>query len=235
MHLFYSPDIVPPHHTLSEEESRHCVRVLRMVAGDRIHLTDGRGNMYAAEVEVADPKRCLVRIVETMPDWQRRGYSLTMAVAPTKNIERYEWFLEKATEIGCDRFIPIECARSERRSIRQERAEKVVTSAAKQSLKAFHPAFEPLTDVRRVITKAFGGVKLIAHCGTPLSERRYMSECAERGEDVLILIGPEGDFSPEEIRLAVDNGFREITLGDARMRTETAAIYAVIEAAIINR
>lgn len=235
MHLFYAPDIEPPLYTLPEEESKHCVRVLRLGAGDRLNLTDGRGTMYTAEVTDANPKRCVVRVVETVTQYGRRGYSLTMAVAPTKNIERYEWFLEKATEVGCDVFIPLECEHSERRVVKPERELKVVTSAVKQSLKAYHPLMEPMTRVRDLIARPFAGVKLIAHCGEPVGERRYISECVGAGDAVLVLIGPEGDFSPGEVRLAVDAGFTEISLGSARLRTETAALDAVIEVALANR
>lgn len=235
MQLFYAPDIVPPRHVLSEDESRHCIRVLRMCAGDRLYLTDGRGNMYTAEIIDPDPARCGVAVVETVSDWGRRDYALTMAVAPTKNMDRYEWFLEKATEIGCDTFIPIECARSERRTIKPERAVRVITGAVKQSLKARHPVLETMVGVKKIIDRPFGGVRLIAHCGDPVNGRRYISQYVNKGDDVLVLIGPEGDFSPEEVAYAVDRGFGEITLGDVRMRTETAALDAVIEVAMVNR
>lgn len=235
MNLFYAPDITPPLHTLTEEESRHCVRVLRLGTGDIIHLTDGRGNLHTARIVDPDPKRCSVEVVETAAEWGRRGYSLTMAVAPTKNIERYEWLLEKATEVGCDVFIPIETDHSERRTIKPERELKIITGAVKQSFKAYHPVLEPLVAVRKLIARPFGGVKLIAHCGAPVKERRYISECISKGDDVLILIGPEGDFSPEEINFAVQNGFAEISLGASRLRTETAALDAVIEVAVLNR
>ncbi len=235
MHLFYTPDIALPLHTLSEEESKHCVRVLRLGTGDRLMLTDGRGTLYTAEVTDANPKRCTVRVVESVAEYGRRGWSLTMAVAPTKNIDRYEWFLEKATEVGCDVFIPLECEHSERRTVKPEREMKVVTSAMKQSLKAYHPALEPMTRVDELIARPFGGVKLIAHCGPPVAGRKYISGCVHPGDEVLVLIGPEGDFSPEEVRRAVEHGFTEISLGDARLRTETAALDAVIEVALINR
>ena len=235
MHLFYTPDITPPAYVLNEEESRHCIRVLRLGAGDTLHLTDGRGNLYRAEVSDANPKRCAVMVVETFPQWGRRGYSLTMAVAPTKNIERYEWFLEKATEVGCDVFIPLECEHSERRVIKPEREMKVITSAVKQSLKAYHPVLEPMARLRDVVARPFAGTKLIAHCGEPLEGRRYIAEYVAKGDPVLVLIGPEGDFSPDEVRMAVVNGFTEISLGESRLRTETAALDAVIEIALINR
>lgn len=235
MHLFYAADIEPPLYTLHEEESRHCVRVLRLGTGDRLMLTDGRGTMYTAEVVCADPRCCTVRVVETEVEYGRRRYRLLMAVAPTKNIERYEWFLEKATEVGCDVFIPLECERSERRAVKPEREMKVITSAVKQSLKAYHPALEPMTHVEEVVARPFVGVRLIAHCGPPVAGRRFISQCVRPGDDVLVLIGPEGDFSPSEVRRAVESGFTEISLGEARLRTETAALDAVIEVALVNR
>lgn len=235
MNLFYTPDITPPFYLLAEEESRHCVRVLRLSEGDTVHLTDGRGNLYTAQITDPNPKRCAVEVMETTPDWGKRDYRLTMAVAPTKNIERYEWFLEKATEVGCDVFVPIETDRSERRVIKPDREMRVITGAVKQSLKAYHPALEPLVAVRELIVRPFEGVRLIAHCGTPICERRFISECVTKGDNVLILIGPEGDFSPEEVNFALQSGFAEISLGASRLRTETAALDAVIEVAIVNR
>lgn len=234
MQLFYAPDIVPPFHILTEEESKHCVRVLRMGEGDRLMLTDGRGNMYTAQVTDADPKRCAVEVITTETGYGRRPYSLTMAVAPTKNPDRYEWFLEKATEVGCDVFIPIECAHSERRSIKHERSEKVITSAVKQSLKAYHPMLEPVTNVRDVIRRPFDGRKLIAHCREDAGERTSIKEALPAGGDTLILIGPEGDFSREEVELALANGFTAVTLGEARLRTETAALAAVMFTSFAN-
>lgn len=235
MQLFYTPDINPPHHTLTEDESKHCIRVLRLAAGDEVNLTDGRGNLYRALVTDPNPKACRVEVAETRTQWGRRSYRLTMAVAPTKNIDRFEWFLEKATEVGCDVFIPLECEHSERRVIKPERELKVITSAVKQSLKAYHPELEPMARFRDVVARGFDGIKLIAHCNEPLNEPKYIADCITRGDDVLVLIGPEGDFSPEEVALAVGNGFTEITLGQSRLRTETAAVDAVIEVALANR
>lgn len=235
MHLFYTPDITLPLHTLPEEESKHCVRVLRLGVGDRLMLTDGRGTMYTAAVADANPRRCTVRVVETIAEWGRRNYALTMAVAPTKNIDRYEWFLEKATEVGCDVFIPLECEHSERRTVKPEREMKVITSAVKQSLKAYHPALGAMTQFDELIDWPFEGVRLIAHCGEPVAGHKYISKCIQPGDTVLVLIGPEGDFSPGEVRSAVEHGFVEISLGDARLRTETAALDAVIEVALANR
>ena len=240
MQLFYAPDIQPPVYTLPEDESRHCVKVLRLGKGDILHLTDGKGNMFRAEIVEADPKKSVVRVVETIPEYGRLPYRLTMAVAPTKNIDRFEWFLEKATETGTYHFVPLDCDHSERRTIKRARPERVITSAMKQSLKAYHPLLDEMTPVREVIAgtsampdgTAFSGKKLIAHCRD--SERRFIGDCIAPGEDVLILIGPEGDFSQEEVDFAIENGFIPVTLGESRLRTETAALAAVTITSFIN-
>lgn len=233
MQLFYAPDITPPAYRLSEDESRHCIRVLRLSEGDIIYLTDGKGDLHSAVIEDADHKGCVVRIAETIREYEKRGYSLTVAAAPTKNIERFEWFMEKATETGIDRIIPIECEHSERRVIKHERAERIITSAVKQSLKAYHPRLDGMTQLKEVITMPFDGKKFIAHC-RPDSDRKFIGEVLYKGDDTLILIGPEGDFSNAEIEMALNNGFTEISLGQARLRTETAALSAVTIASFIN-
>lgn len=234
MQIFYAPDIVPPTHVLDEDESRHCVRVLRLGVGDRVRLADGRGNMYTARIAEAG-RRCVLEVEGVEREWGRRGYELTMAVAPTKNIERYEWFLEKATEVGCDAFVPLLTDHCERRILKPERAERIITSAMKQSQKAWHPVLEPLTPFADLVARPFDGAKLIAYCMDEGERRRYISDCVSPGQHVLILIGPEGDFSMEEVALARARGFVGISLGDARLRTETAALDAVIETALINR
>ena len=151
MQLFYAPELDPDagSYVFSEEESKHCVRVLRLGAGDSLHLTDGRGMMCRAEIVEASPKHCRVVIRERWPEFEKRGYELVMAVAPTKNTDRFEWFAEKATEIGVDRIVPLLTDHCERRTLKTDRLEKVVTSAVKQSLKAYHPVVEPLTPLRR--------------------------------------------------------------------------------------
>ncbi|MBR5829654.1 MAG: 16S rRNA (uracil(1498)-N(3))-methyltransferase [Tidjanibacter sp.] len=233
MQLFYSPDITPPLYTLSEEESGHCVRVLRLKEGDSLHITDGKGTLYRAEVEDAHPKRCTIRIVEEHHEWEKRPYSLTIAVAPTKNIDRIEWFVEKATECGIDRIVPILCDHSERKVIKGERLEKIAISAMKQSLKAYLPTIAPLTPIRTLLEEPFDGVRLIAHCEEDM-ERIFMGELIDKGDNVMVLIGPEGDFSKEEIEAARKAGFREVTLGKERLRTETAALAAAMFTAFVN-
>lgn len=234
MQLFYAPDFTPPFHTLSEEESKHAVRVLRLAVGDTLHLTDGQGTLYTCRVTEANPKHCTVESIACQEHFEQRPYYLSMAVAPTKNIDRFEWFLEKATEVGIDQIIPLECSHSERRAFKRERGEKVITAAVKQSLKAYHPKLEELTPFRRVVSEPFNGRKLIAHCDPSQSAagKVYLPSILKKNEKIRILIGPEGDFSPEEITFALENGFEEITLGSMRLRTETAAVAASVMVAV---
>ena len=233
MPLFYTPDIAGTTHVLPEEESKHCVRVLRLAQGDTVQLTDGRGAWHTARITAAAPKRCEVEVIDSQLDHGRRPYSLTMAVAPTKNNDRYEWFLEKATEIGIDRIIPLESARSERRTCKTERGNKLIESAMKQSLKAYHPQLDELTPFAGVVQTPFTGDKFIAHCQAS-PDKKNLREALRPGADTLVLIGPEGDFSSEEIRLAREHGFQEISLGTSRLRTETAALAVCFAAALMN-
>lgn len=236
MQLFYAPDFTAPRYTLDEEESKHCIRVLRLAEGDSLHITDGRGDLFHCRIVDAHPKRCQVEVVDCTHEYGKRPYRLTMAVAPTKNIDRFEWFLEKATEIGVEEIVPLECARSERRALKLERCEKVVTAAVKQSLKAYHPLLHELTPFGKLVAAPFEGRKFIAHCDPARSAagKHYLPRILKKNENILILIGPEGDFSPEEITFALANGFEEITLGSQRLRTETAAVVAVTAVAIAN-
>lgn len=233
MQLFYAPEISFPRYTLPEEESKHCVRVLRMGVGDELHITDGQGMLHRCKVVDDNAKRCVVEIVESTQA-EPLPYHLVMAVAPTKNIDRYEWFLEKATEVGVGEIYPIESEHSERRQIKHERELKVITSAVKQSLKMYHPTLHELTPFKQVVAMPFEGEKYIAHCNSTLGERPYLGKLLKKGGRMLILIGPEGDFSPEEITFAVQNGFKPISLGDQRLRTETAAVAATMIVSTIN-
>ena len=210
--------------------------MLRLGCGDRLHLTDGRGNLFEAEITDADPRRCTVRIVATHAEFEKMPYRLTMAVAPTKNPERFEWFLEKATEVGVTEIIPLETAHSERRTFKPQRSEKVITAAMKQSLKAYRPELHPLTPLRDAVARPFEGRRLIAHCAAARSAagKAFLADTLRPGEAAEIFIGPEGDFSPEEIDFALARGFEEITLGPQRLRTETAALVATVMAATVN-
>ncbi len=236
MQLFYAPDLVPPEHTLDEEESKHCVRVLRLEAGDTVNVTDGRGNLYRCELVEAHPKRCRLRVADCRREYEKPAYRLTMAVAPTKNADRFEWFLEKATEVGVSEIVPLETEHSERRSFKAERGERVITAAMKQSLKAYRPELHPLTAFRKAVERPFDGRRFIAHCDAARTAegKTYLAQTLHAGEDAEVFIGPEGDFSPQEIDFALAHGFEEITLGPQRLRTETAAVAATVMAAVVN-
>ena len=234
MQLFYAPDIVLPRYTLGRDESRHAVKVLRLGVGDTLHITDGRGNMHCCRIEEASPDRCVVGVVSTEAEYGKLPYNLTLAVAPTKNAERYEWFLEKATEIGVGHIVALECDRSERRTLKRDRGERIIASAIKQSLKAYCPQFECTVPFGEFVARDFTGRRFIAHCAGPLGVKKYLASTLHAGEDAVVMIGPEGDFSPEEIRRAVECGFEEITLGEQRLRTETAAVVAATVASVVN-
>ena len=219
MHVFYTPDI-QNRAELPAEEASHAVRVLRLQAGDEVTLTDGKGNFYRAEISVASNKRCLVNILETQPQeplWQ--GH-LHIAMAPTKNMDRTEWFAEKATEIGFDELTFLNCRFSERKVIKTERIQKILVSAIKQSLKARLPRLNEMTDFNKFVRQPFNGQKFIAHCYE--GEKPLLKDILKQGEDALVLIGPEGDFSEEEVKTAVAQGFQPVSLGRSRLRTETA-------------
>ena len=235
MQLFYTPDIDPSttHYFLSEEESKHCIRVLRLENGADVQLIDGKGGLYQAKVKDSHPKRTLLQIISVLTAFNKRNHYLHIAMAPTKNIERMEWFLEKATEIGIDEVSCIICQRSERKEVKTERLNKIITSAIKQSIKAYHPVLnEPLT-FNQLLAKPFDGQKYIAHC-EKTDKINLRSDLVNNGR-YLILIGPEGDFTPDEIAGALQNGYKAITLGESRLRTETAALEACFEVNFLNR
>ena len=232
MHVFYTPDISTSPE-LPEEEAGHCLRVLRLSIGDEIMLTDGKGCFYKAVISAASGKRCQVKVTETIP--QEKGWNgwLHIAMAPNKNMDRTEWFAEKATEIGFDELTFLNCRYSERKVIKTERIEKILVSAVKQSLKAAKPVLNEMTDFNSFITRDFGGQKFIAHCYE--GEKQLLKEVIHPGEDALVLIGPEGDFSEEEVEKAIANGFRPISLGKSRLRTETAALVACHTMNLLNQ
>lgn len=225
MHVFYTPDIaVSPE--LPEEEAGHCLRVLRLGVGDEVMLADGKGTFYRAAISAASGKRCQVRVTETLPQepfWKGRFH---LAMAPTKNMDRTEWLAEKATEMGLDELTFLNCRFSERKVIKTERIEKIVVSAMKQSLKAWKPVVNELTDFGAFVGRDFPGQKFIAHCYE--GEKPLLKEVLEPGQDAVLLIGPEGDFSPEEVAKAEAAGFRAVSLGKSRLRTETAALLGVM-------
>lgn len=231
MQLFYAPLFSPPAGVLPPDESRHAVRVLRLAAGSSLHLTDGRGGLFECRVTAADERACGVEAIKTLPVAALK-YRLTLAVAPTKNSDRMEWMVEKTTEVGVHRLVPLLTEHTERPRLNPERLGRLVVAAAKQSLKTYFPVVEPLTKFSELITTPFEGQKFIAHCEP--GEKDFLLDALQPGGDVLILIGPEGDFSPSEIALAREHGFTEISLGTARLRTETAGIAATVLTAAKN-
>ncbi|RVU01854.1 16S rRNA (uracil(1498)-N(3))-methyltransferase [Mucilaginibacter limnophilus] len=235
MHLFYTPDIEPSisQYFLNEEESKHAVRVLRLSPGDEVQLIDGRGGFYIAHIKDAHPKRTILDIASVTTEYQKRNHYLHIAVAPTKNIERLEWFLEKATEIGIDEVSLIICQRSERKEARADRLNRIITSAVKQSIKAYHPILNEATPFNKFVSSVSEGQKFIAHCAE--GTKQPLKTLIETGGSYTVLIGPEGDFTSDEINTALNNGYKAITLGDSRLRTETAALEACFEVNFLNR
>ena len=260
MYLFYTPDIETSHF-LSEEESAHCVRVLRYDRGDEILLTDGRGTTYHARITNPHPRHCEFESLSQEKQEKTHNIYLHVAIAPTKNIERLEWMVEKCTEIGVDEITPLLCRFSERKNLRNDRLEKIILSAAKQSLTPYLPKLNPLTDFAslmemykptpnpslraphdagvigdpakgREFDEARGLDKYIAHCYK--DEKRELKDVLQKGRDVLILIGPEGDFSEQEVEMAIANGFVPVGLGRSRLRTETAGVVACHTAVLLN-
>lgn len=227
MQLFYVPELGEGLSVLPEEEARHCVRTLRKQVGDEIHVMDGKGHFARARIEEASKRHCSIRLLEKTFT-PRRDFYLHIAIAPTKNISRLEWFLEKSTELGIDEISLIACQHSERRRIRLDRLEKVVLAAAKQSLKAYLPQLNDLQDFGSFITTSKADQQLIAHCydSELLDKQPLKTIYTPVQHKVLLLIGPEGDFSEEEVQKASANGFYGISLGDARLRTETAGLAA---------
>jgi len=264
MNLFYTPDITGGIYSLNEEESRHCQKVLRLRQGDSIHLTDGRGTLFEAKITDLQSRRVTVEVTSRQDGFGRRDYFLHLAVAPTKNIDRFEWFLEKATEIGVDEITPLICDHSERRQLRTDRLEKVITAAVKQSLKAYHPKLNepialgefltspppsphasplpslhapmppglPASSLPRFPADSQNTNKFIAYItlDAPLLKQLY-----QKGSSAIILIGPEGDFSPSEVESAITSGYQVISLGKSRLRTETAAIAACHTIELVNQ
>ena len=235
MNLFYAPDILQTL-SLPEEESQHCAKVLRMKAGEHIHIIDGVGGLYEAEILEAHPKRTQVSIISEQHEYGRRPFRLHLAVAPTKNIDRFEWFVEKATEIGFDELTPLCCRYSERKVIKPERIEKILVSAAKQSLKAYVPRLNPMITAKEFIGNSSVLIPhfslFIAHCYD--QPKQHLFNACQPGGDVVVMVGPEGDFSEEEVELALRNSFQAITLGESRLRTETAGVVACHLVTIAN-
>lgn len=238
-HIFYTPNISSQPTELPTEEANHAVRVLRMKEGDSLLLTDGKGTFFDAHITLSSNKHCLFAIDRSWPDHKLWKGNIHLAVAPTKNMDRMEWFAEKATEIGIDFLHLLLCDNSERKVVKTERLEKIIVSAMKQSHKAFKPEIEPVTPFKQFVNRPFKGQKFIAHCYSPeeightssesihLSGKNFLGDFLDNESDALVLIGPEGDFSIKEVNEAISQGFQPISLGESRLRTETAALVAV--------
>lgn len=229
--IFYTPDILT-NSELPTEEAQHCIKVLRKKEGDEILLADGKGNFYDAEIVQANPKHCIVNIIKSVYQKKNWDFNLQIAFAPTKNMDRVEWFAEKATEIGIDHFSPILCQHSERKEIKLQRIEKILVSAMKQSQKAYLPQLDEIQSFSQLIKQEFDGQKFIAHCYP--QEKPILKEVYKKGMNALILIGPEGDFSEKEVEEAIRSGFQPISLGESRLRTETAALAACHTIHVLN-
>lgn len=237
MQLFFTEEIRPDfkNFILSEEESKHAIRVLRLQIGDKVHLIDGRGGLYEAEILDPHPKRTVLTVLNVQENYQKSSYHLHIAVAPTKNIDRFEWFLEKATEIGIQEITPIICEHSERKEVKLDRLNKVIIAAMKQSLKAYIPKLNPAITFSQFCKQQESNLatKVIAHCID--SEKQFLNQVLQPKAQYILLIGPEGDFSTTEIDQALHLGYQPISLGDARLRTETAAMTSCVEVSLLNR
>ncbi len=225
MNLFYAPELSgDPVFTLGADESHHAVRVLRLTIGSEMILVNGRGGWYRCTIADPNPKACTVEILDGSADNGKPACHLHVAIAPTKQIDRYEWFIEKATEIGISEITPLICERSERRDVKTERQMRVAVSAMKQSLKAFHPLLHEPVSFKKFISQEIDGIRTIAHCLPGI--KLWLNEVVQKDQPVTILIGPEGDFSDSEIALAAGLNYHPITLGASRLRTETAGVVA---------
>ena len=200
-----------------------------MGEGDTIEVVDGNGTLYTCRITMAHPKRCAVEVTERMQQPPHWGHRIVLGVAPTKNLDRIEWLVEKCVEMGVDRIIPLRCHNSERTVLKTERLKKIMVSAMKQSLKATLPLLDEMTPLAQVLAEPFEGTRCIAYCDEqlPRGQRLTLTGVYRPGQDVMVLIGPEGDFSPEEVQAARDAGFMPVTLGESRLRTETAGMMAV--------
>lgn len=228
MELFYSKTVSDGGRVLDAEESGHCVKVLRHRRGDTIHVVDGHGMLYDCTITDADPRAVTFEVVRQVENYGSHDYWLEMAVCPPKNIDRFEWFAEKATEIGVDRISPLFGDYSERKVFKPERIERILVSAAKQSHKGTIPELIPATTVKEFLQQHREGLKLICYCdeATGKTDIKEALSQAPALPKITIMIGPEGDFSRAEVALALEQGWQPVSLGDSRLRIETAALVA---------
>jgi 16S rRNA (uracil1498-N3)-methyltransferase len=234
MQVFYAPEINGNTYTLDKNESRHMIRVLRMVKGTEVRLIDGKGNLYEGEINDPDPGKCNISIKRVIKAFEKRNYNLHIAISPLKNSERFEWFIEKSVEIGIDEITPLICRNSEKPGIKPERVNNIITSAMKQSLKATRTILNPPSFFNDFIIRDRPGISMISHCNESY-KRNKISDVYCREEMATILIGPEGDFTEEEILKASKFNFLPVHLGKSRLRSETAGIAACFSIYYINQ
>ena len=225
MQIFFAPDITGTFYTLDENESNHCIRVLRMVKGTDVRLVDGKGNLYSGRIAVPDSRRCQIEITSIANEFEKRPYNLHIGISPLKNSDRFEWFVEKSVEMGIDAITPVICHNTEKKNIKSERLGSIIISAMKQSVKAYATKLNDPVPLSKFVENTDTETRLIAHCNS-LLKRSSVAESYKRGRDVVILIGPEGDFTTGEIDIAITAGFCPVELGKSRLRTETAGIVA---------
>jgi 16S rRNA (uracil1498-N3)-methyltransferase len=223
MQIFYAPEIKGDTYSLDENESKHLIRVMRMSKGDNVQLIDGKGNLYRGVIMDPDQKKCIISVTDKINDFEKRNYRLHIAISPLKNPERFEWFVEKSVEIGIDEITPLICRNTEKPGIKSERINNLIISAMKQSLKATKTTLNEPCNFKDFIKLRSDAICMIAHCYDSV-EKRKVADIYTKGGNALILIGPEGDFTKEEIDSAVNNEFIPVHLGTSRLRTETAGI-----------
>jgi 16S rRNA (uracil1498-N3)-methyltransferase len=234
MQIFFAPDITDDTYTLDEKESKHCIRVLRMTTGSRLRLTDGKGSLFEAVITNPDPKRCSLSITGVTKEFETRDYWLHMAISPLKNYERFEWFIEKSVEIGIDEITPLICDNTEKPGIKRDRLNNLIISAMKQSLKSTLTILNEPVSFADFVKSNHKGRRMIAHCSKE-SSRTGIGDVCRKGDDAVLIIGPEGDFSLKEIKEAVAAGFKPVHLGNSRLRSETAGIAACCTIYYINQ
>jgi 16S rRNA (uracil1498-N3)-methyltransferase len=234
MQIFYMPDIKGNTCLMDENESRHIIRVLRMAKGDRLKLVDGNGNLFEGVISNPDPSGCGITITGVTNNFEKREYKLQIAISPIKNQERFEWFVEKSVEIGIDEITPVICRNTEKPGIKRDRLNNIIISAMKQSIKAFKPVLNEPVAFSEFINSDISGIKMIAHCNL-LYDRSKIDQVYRKNTDAVILIGPEGDFSEEELNLAFEHDFKSVHFGRSRLRTETAGIAACHSVYFINQ
>jgi 16S rRNA (uracil1498-N3)-methyltransferase len=234
MQVFYAPGIKGSTYVLDEKESRHCIRVLRMTKGTRVKLIDGKGDLFEGHISKPDQRECVISISNKIKGFEKRDYRIHIAISPLKNHERFEWFVEKSVEIGIDEITPLICKNTEKQVIKKERINNIIISAMKQSLKADLTLLNDICNFNDFIRKDFTGKKMIAHCNSGLPRSKIGNEYL-KGDDSVILIGPEGDFSENEVVSGCGAGYKPVHLGNSRLRTETAGIAACHSIYLLNQ